>query len=86
MTKTIKIPPSEPGRRRTFTVRQKRVLLAEAEKPGESMSAVGRRYGIAPSMMFQWRRAMDDAGDEGLKTNERVVPESEVKRLKARIA
>ena len=29
---------------------------------------------------------MDDAGDEGLKTNERVFPESEVKKLKARIA
>ena len=29
---------------------------------------------------------MDDAGDEGLKGNEKVYPESEVKKLKARIA
>ena len=29
---------------------------------------------------------MDDAGDEGLKSNEKVYPESEVKKLKARIA
>ncbi len=86
MKPQIEIPPCESGRRRTFTVEQKRRLLKEAEKPGESISAVGRRFGVAPSMMFQWRRAMDDAGDEGLKGNERVVPESEVKKLKARIA
>jgi transposase len=29
---------------------------------------------------------MDDAGDEGLKSNEKVYPASEVKKLKARIA
>jgi transposase len=36
--------------------------------------------------MFQWRRAIDDAGDEAQKGNERVFHESEVKKLKARIA
>ena len=35
--------------------------------------------------MFLWRRTMDDAADKSLKANERVVPESEVKKLKARI-
>ena len=35
--------------------------------------------------MFLWRRAMDDATDKSLKSNERLVPESEVKKLKARI-
>ena len=29
---------------------------------------------------------MEDAGNEGLKNNERVVPESEVKKLKAKIS
>jgi len=86
MKEKIDLPPSVPGRRRTFTVEQKRVLLDSSRKPGESISAVARRHGIAPSMMFQWRRAMDDAGDEGLKGGERVYPESEVKKLKARIA
>ncbi|CAN0559432.1 unnamed protein product [Laminaria digitata] len=40
---------------------------------------------MSPSVMFLWRRAMDDASDKGLKSNERVVPESEVKKLEARI-
>lgn len=49
------------------------------------MSATARQYGIAPSLLFQWQRVMDDASDEGLKANEEVVPLSEVKKLKARI-
>jgi transposase len=35
--------------------------------------------------LFQWKRVMDDATKKGLKSNERVVPESEVKKLKTRI-
>lgn len=80
------IPTFTPGRRRHFTVEQKRALLAEAASSGNSISSVARRHGLSPSMMFLWRRAMDDAGDEGLKSNEKVYPASEVKKLKARIA
>ncbi len=85
MSNAINLQPAEPGRRRRYTVEQKRALLAEAEQPGESISSVARRYDMSPSVMFLWRRAMDDASDKGLKSNERVVPESEVKKLEARI-
>ena len=82
METPFEIPPLPQGRRRHFKVAQKRALLAEASAPRASISAVARKYGIAPNMMFQWR-AMDDAGDEGLKSNEKVYPESEVNKLKA---
>ena len=85
MSKTINLQPAQPGRRRRYTVEQKRALLAEASKPGGSISAVARQHDISPSVMFMWRRAMDDATDKSLKSNERVVPESEVKKLEARI-
>jgi transposase len=81
----IKIEEAEPGRRRRYTPDQKLALLAEAARPGGSISETARRYGIAPSVMFLWRRTMDDAADKSLKANEKVVPESEVKKLKARI-
>ena len=81
----IKFEEAEPGRRRRYTPDQKRALLAEAAKAGGSISETARRYGISPSVMFLWRRTMDDAADKSLKVNERVVPESEVKKLKARI-
>jgi transposase len=73
------------GRRRRFTPEQKRALLAEAAKPGSSISETARRYGVSPSLLFKWKAAMDDATDKSLKKNEKVVPESEVKELRKRI-
>lgn len=85
MTEMISVQAVEPGRRRRFTPEQKRAFLDEAGRTGNSISEVARRYGLSPSMLFQWKRAMDDATKKGLKSNEKVVPESEVKKLKARI-
>ena len=84
MSKSINLQPKKSGQRRRFTAEQKRVLLDEATKPGNSVTEVGRRYGVSPRILFQWKRAMDDATNKSLKSNERVEPESEVKKLKAR--
>lgn len=73
------------GKKRQFTSAQKRTFLDKAARTGNTISEMARRYGLAPSMMFQWRRAMDDASDKGLKANERVVPQSEVHKLQPRI-
>lgn len=71
-----------PGRRRRFTPEQKRALLDEAARPGGSIFETARQYGLAPSLLLRWKRVMDDASQKGLKRNERVVAESEVKQLK----
>jgi len=78
--------PRVSGRRSRFTVEQKRALLAESEEPGESVSSVARRHGLGASTLFVWRRAMKEGGDEGLRGGEKVYPESEVKKLRERIA
>ena len=84
-TNTANVEPATEGRRRRFTPEQKRALLGEAARPGQSISGVARVYGVAPSLLFKWKAAMDDAADKSLKKNERVVPESEVKQLRSRI-
>ena len=81
----IEIEKARPNGRRRFTPEQQKALLSEAEKPSQSISEVARRYSIAPSMMFAWRRAMSDGANEGLKRGERVVAESELKAAKKRI-
>lgn len=81
----IQIEKAGPNGRRRFTPEQKKALLAEAEEPGQSISEVARRYSLAPSMMFAWRRAMTDGANEGLSKGERVVAESELKAAKKRI-
>ena len=72
-------------RRRQFSVVEKRRLLDETEKPGESVSTVARRYSLSPSMLFAWRKAMEAGAATGLRAEEPLVPESEVKQLKAQI-
>jgi transposase len=31
-------------------------------QPGMTVSAVARLYGVAPSLLFQWRRRMNEGG------------------------
>jgi len=46
------------ARRRQFSEDAKRRIVAEASKPGGSMSGVARRYGIDLRLLFRWRRAL----------------------------
>jgi transposase-like protein len=72
--------------RRQFSAVEKRRLLDETEKPGESVSTVARRYSLSPSMLFAWRKAMEAGAATGLHAEEQLVPASEVKQLKAQSA
>jgi transposase len=73
------------GRRRRFSAEEKRALLEEAERPGNSISSVARRHGLSPSLLFRWRRLADEGSMSSLGADENVVAESEVKQLKARV-
>ncbi|GJD36419.1 MULTISPECIES: IS66-like element accessory protein TnpA [Methylobacterium] len=46
------------GTRRAWSPEQKRAILAEADVPGTSASAVARRHGLHSSLLFRWRRAV----------------------------
>lgn len=77
--------PPRQGRRRRFTAEEKRKIVEETTVPGQSVSAVSRRYGVSPSMVFKWRRLVEEGTMSSLGADEPVVPESEVKALKGRI-
>lgn len=77
--------PAKPGRRRTFTTAQKKALLEEASQPGSSISAVARRFGLSPSLMFKWKRLVDEGALAGLDADERVVGESELRQLRTKV-
>jgi transposase len=42
--------------RRRWSDAEKDVIVAEAAAPGANISAVARRHGIKPSLLFRWRR------------------------------
>jgi transposase len=49
--------------RRQWSEAEKQAVVAEAERPGVNISAVARRHGIKPSLLFRWRRLARDEED-----------------------
>jgi transposase len=72
-------------RRRRYSVDQKLAVLAEAAQPGMTISYVGRRHGISPSLIFGWRRRMTEGGKEAIRADDAVVARAEVRALEKRI-
>lgn len=54
----FEVHPPQPGRRRRFSQHEKQRILAEASRPGESLSSVGRRYNVSVALLFRWRRQL----------------------------
>jgi transposase-like protein len=46
------------ARRRRFSTDLKLAVVAETMQPGMTISYVARRHGLAPSLVFRWRRLM----------------------------
>ena len=65
-------------RRRRCTVDQKLEVLEEAAQPGMTISYVGRRHGISPSLIFGWRRRMSEGGKEAVRADDEVVAKAEI--------
>jgi len=72
-------------RRRRWSPEEKRAILEEAEQPGNSLSAVARKYGVNPNQLFHWRKLMREGALIAVGADDQVVPASEVKQLKAQI-
>lgn len=81
----IAFEPRKPGTRRSYTSEQKRMILEEAARPGNSISGVARQFGIAPSLVFHWKRQMEEGANTALAAGEAVVPESEAKLLRSKV-
>jgi transposase-like protein len=47
-----------PEARRAFGPADKRRILTEAGRAGASISAVAKRYGIAPRVLFRWKQEL----------------------------
>ena len=90
MTKTSTKPASiqvitSTETRRRWSPSEKRSIIQETSEFGQSISSVARKYGIAPSQLFYWRRVMENGALTAVGANEEVVPASEVRALKAQL-
>src|SRR5215475_12247765 len=72
-------------RRRRYTAEQKMAVVQEAAQPGMTISYVARRHGIAPSLIFGWRRRMKEGGKEAIRADDEVVAKAELIALQKRV-
>jgi len=50
-------------------------------QPGSSVSAISRQYGITPSLLFKWKKLMQDGGVTAVEANDQVVSVSDYNTL-----
>ena len=72
-------------RRRRWPTAEKIRLVEETMQPGMSVSYVARRAGVAPSLLFNWRRRMLEGGLRAVQADEEVVGTSRVRELERRV-
>jgi transposase len=72
-------------RRRHWTTEQKLQIIEESFQPGESVSSAARRRGVAPNLLYRWRRLMTEGGATAVGSDEPVVGSSEMRWLEDRI-
>ena len=71
--------------RRRWTLDEKLRIVEESSLPGMSVSFVARKHGIAPSLLFRWRKLMSEGGKTAIKSNDQVVFKAEARAMKKRI-
>ncbi|MHA3098241.1 transposase [Acinetobacter brisouii] len=68
-------------RRRRYSGQEKAQFVALTLQVGSSVSSVARQYGIAPSLLFKWKRLMQDGGVTAVEANDQVVSASDYNAL-----
>ena len=72
-------------RRRRWAPAEKKHIVQETYEPGVTVSLVARRQGIPPSQLFYWRRRMEEGALTAVGSEEKVIPETQVRELEAKI-
>ncbi len=47
-------------RRRRWTTEQKQTIIEQSFEPGETVSSAARRHGVAPNLLYRWRRLLSE--------------------------
>ncbi len=72
-------------RRRRWSTEEKVRIVEETYLPGNSVSLVARRHGIAGNQLFTWRRLMAQGALTAAGAGEEVVPASEYRAAQQQI-
>ena len=76
---------ADGGRRRYWPASEKLRIVEETLSGEESVSAVARRNGVAPNLLFRWRRLMLEGGSIAVRSDDSVTSNRTVRQLEDRV-
>ena len=79
------VPLSLTKMRRRWTPAEKLAIVMETYQPGMSVSLIARKYGIAPSGLYHWRKCSQEGAIMAVKAEDQVVPVAEFNKLKEEV-
>jgi len=71
--------------RRRWSTQEKMRIVEESFHPGLSVSYVARKNGVAPSLLYRWRKLMSEGGMVAVKSDDSVISAAEARDMKKRI-
>ncbi|MDL2268338.1 IS3 family transposase [Desulfovibrio sp. OttesenSCG-928-G15] len=71
--------------RRRWSIAEKVRMVEETYLPGMSVSHVARTHGVAPNLLFRWRKLMVDGGKTAIDADDQVISAAEARALKKQI-
>ena len=76
---------TDGGRRRRWSASEKLRIVEETLYDSESISAVARRNGVAPNLLYRWRKLMLEGGSIAVTGDDSVTSNKEVREMESRI-
>ena len=76
---------TDGGRRRRWSAAEKLRIVEETMFEGESISGVARRNGVAPNLLYRWRKLMLEGGSVAVTGDDEVTSNKTVREMDARI-
>jgi len=76
---------TDGGRRRRWSSAEKLRIVEETLDGSESISAVARRNGVAPNLLYRWRKLMLEGGSVAVTGDDDVTSNKKVRQMEDRI-
>lgn len=76
---------NDGGRRRRWSSAEKLRIVEETLDGRESISVVARRNGVAPNLLYRWRRLMLEGGSVAVAGDDDVTSNRTVRQLEDRV-
>ena len=76
---------TDGGRRRRWSAAEKLRIVEETLDERPSFSVVPRRNGVAPNLLYRWRRLMLDGGAVAVSEDDDVTSNRTVRQMEDRI-